>query len=155
MDAIQLLKADHKLVKELLTELEESTTRAVKRRTDLLREIQMNLKAHTTIEEEIFYPAFKAAGSKEEAKMYFEALEEHRAVEDLVLPDLIKTDPASDQFSGRAKVLKELLEHHIEEEEDDMFKKAKSLLSKEELVDLGSKMQARKESVLAAAKKAA
>jgi hemerythrin-like domain-containing protein len=52
-------------------------------------------------------------------------------------------------------VLKELLEHHIEEEEDDMFKKAKSLLSKEELVDLGSKMQARKESVLAAAKKAA
>jgi hemerythrin superfamily protein len=155
MDAIQLLKADHKLVKELLTELEGSTTRAVKRRTDLLREIQMNLKAHTTIEEEIFYPAFKAAGSKEEAKMYFEALEEHRAVEDLVLPDLIKTDPASDQFSGRAKVLKELLEHHIEEEEDDMFKKAKSLLSKEELVDLGSKMQARKESVLAAAKKAA
>jgi hemerythrin superfamily protein len=155
MDAIQLLKADHKLVKELLTELEGSTTRAVKRRTDLLREIQMNLKAHTTIEEEIFYPAFKAAGSKEEAKMYFEALEEHRAVEDLVLPDLIKTDPASDQFSGRAKVLKELLEHHIEEEEGDMFKKAKSLLSKEELVDLGSKMEARKESILAAAKKAA
>jgi hemerythrin superfamily protein len=155
MDAIQLLKADHKLVKELLTELEGSTTRAVKRRTDLLREIQKNLKAHTTIEEEIFYPAFKAAGSKEEAKMYFEALEEHRAVEDLVLPDLIKTDPASDQFSGRAKVLKELLEHHIEEEEGDMFKKAKSLLSKEELVDLGSKMEARKESILAAAKKAA
>ena len=84
MDAIQLLKADHDKVKELLAALTETTTRAVKKRADLLAEISMNLKAHNTIEEEIFYPAFKQAGEKDEAKMYYEPLEEHRAAGDLV-----------------------------------------------------------------------
>lgn len=149
MDAIALLKQDHALVKELLTALAETSTRAVKKRTDLLQQIAVNLKAHTTIEEEIFYPAFKKAGEKHEAKMYFEALEEHRAAEDLVLPDLLQTDPATDQFSGRAKVLKELIEHHIDEEETEMFKDAKKLLSKEQLTDLGTAMSTRKEELLA------
>jgi hemerythrin-like domain-containing protein len=148
VDAIALLKADHKVVKDLLTELTESSSRAVKKRGDLLKEIQTNLKAHTTIEEEIFYPAFKAAGKKEEEKMYFEALEEHRAAEDLVLPDLLNTDPATEQFSGRAKVLKELIEHHIEEEETEMFKDAKKLLSKEQLTELGAQMEQRKAELL-------
>jgi len=155
MDAIALLKQDHKLVKDLLGQLAESTTRAVKKRAELLHEIQINLKAHTTIEEEIFYPAFKAAGKKEEEKMYFEALEEHRAAEDLVLPDLLGTDPSTEQFSGRAKVLKELIEHHIEEEEAEMFKDAKKLLSKEELTALGAQMETRKAELLAELKAAA
>ena len=155
MDAIALLKQDHKLVKDLLEQLAESTTRAVKKRSDLLRQIHANLKAHTTIEEEIFYPAFKAAGKKEEEKMYFEALEEHRAAEDLVLPDLMKTNPATEQFSGRAKVLKELIEHHIEEEEQEMFKDAKKLLSKAELNELGAQMEARKAQLLTKLKAAA
>jgi len=155
MDAIALLKQDHKLVKDLLGQLAESTTRAVKKRAELLHEIQINLKAHTTIEEEIFYPAFKAAGKKEEEKMYFEALEEHRAAEDLVLPDLLGTDPSTEQFSGRAKVLKELIEHHIEEEETEMFKDAKKLLSKEELTALGAQMETRKAELLAELKAAA
>jgi hemerythrin-like domain-containing protein len=155
MDAIALLKQDHKLVKDLLGQLVESTTRAVKKRTDLLHDIQINLKAHTTIEEEIFYPAFKEAGKKEEEKMYFEALEEHRAAEDLVLPDLLNTDPSTEQFSGRAKVLKELIEHHIEEEETEMFKDAKKLLSAEELKALGATMEKRKAELIAQLKTAA
>ena len=155
MDAIALLKQDHKLVKDLLGQLAESTTRAVKKRTELLHEIQINLKAHTTIEEEIFYPAFKEAGKKEEEKMYFEALEEHRAAEDLVLPDLLNTDPSTEQFSGRAKVLKELIEHHIEEEETEMFKDAKKLLSTEELKALRATMETRKAELLAQLKAAA
>lgn len=154
MDAIALLKQDHVLVKELLSSLAETTTRAVKKRGELLQQIAVNLKAHTTIEEEIFYPAFKSAGQKDEAKMYFEALEEHRAAEDLVLPDLLNTDPSTDQFSGRAKVLKELIEHHIEEEESEMFKDAKKLLSKGQLTELGQTMAARKEALLAELKKA-
>jgi hemerythrin-like domain-containing protein len=144
MDAIQLLKADHKKVKELLTELTETSTRATKKRVDLLSEIDANLKAHNTIEQEIFYPAFKKAGEKEEAKMYYEALEEHRAAGDLVLPDLLNTKPESEQFSGRAKVLKELVEHHIKEEEGQMFKDAKKLLSSEEIEQLGKQMEQRK-----------
>lgn len=125
----------------------------MKKRGELVQQIYMNLKAHTTIEEEIFYPAFKSAGKKEEEKLYYEALEEHRAAEDLVLPDLMKTDPATEQFSGRAKVLKELIEHHIEEEEGDMFKDARKLLDKNQLNDLGARMEARKTELLAQMKR--
>jgi hemerythrin-like domain-containing protein len=152
MDAITLLKNDHAEMRDLLGQLEKSTPRAVKKRLSLLQEIEANLKADTTIEEEIFYPAFKEAGQKsDDEAMYFEALEEHRAAGDLVLPDLLDTDPASEKFSGRAKVLKELVEHHADEEEKEMFPRAKKLLSKAELAELGERMEARKEELLAAA----
>ena len=152
MDAIQLLKADHAEMRTLLGELESTTTRALKKRRDLIVEIEAKLKAHTTIEEEIFYPAFKNAGEKsDDDKMYFEALEEHRAAGDLVLPDLVKTDPGSEKFSGRAKVLKELVEHHADEEEKEMFPRAKKLLSKDELANLGERMEQRKDELLATA----
>jgi len=150
MDAIQLLKKDHDAVRGLLDELETTTPRGLKKRTELISRIARELKAHTTIEEEIFYPAFKAAGTKgDDAKMFFEAKEEHRAAGDLVLPDLLCTDPGSEKFSGRAKVLKEMIEHHASEEETDMFPRAKKLLSKEELLALGDQMSARKEELLA------
>jgi hemerythrin-like domain-containing protein len=112
--------------------------------------VEANLKAHTTIEEEIFYPAFKEAGRKsDDDKMYFEALEEHRAAGDLVLPDLLKTEVTSENFSGRAKVLKELVEHHADEEEKEMFPRAKKLLSKDELEELGERLQQRKDELIA------
>lgn len=150
MDAITLLKDDHMTLRALLGDLEKSTPRAAKKRTTLLAKIEANLKAHTTIEEEIFYPAFKQAGQKsDDDKMYFEALEEHRAAGDLVLPDLLKTDPSSDKFSGRAKVLKELVEHHAGEEEKEMFPRAKKLLTKDELAELGARMDTRRRNLLA------
>lgn len=144
-NALELLKEDHQKVKKLLNELTETTTRAVRTRPQLLADIEHELKVHTRIEEEIFYPAFKAAGGSDHKEMNFEALEEHRAVDDLVLPDLKNTDPTSEQFSGRAKVLKELVEHHADEEEDEMFKMAKKALSDEELRSLGERMSARKQ----------
>ena len=144
-NAIQLLKEDHKKVKDLLSQLVETTTRAEKTRRQLLEKIAQELEIHTHIEEEIFYPAFKEAGNSEFSKMYFEALEEHRAVDELVLPDLKKTEPGSEKFSGRAKVLKELVEHHADEEEKDMFKKASQAFSKDELMELGKQMAARKQ----------
>lgn len=144
MNAIELLKQDHEKVKKLLEEISNTTERAVKKRTELLQQIALELQVHTTIEEEDFYPAFKQAGAKEEAKMYHEAREEHRAVEALVLPDLMSTDPGTVEFSGRLKVLKELLEHHIEEEEQEMFKDAQKLMSKEELTTLGKQMEEKK-----------
>ena len=145
MDAIALLKQDHKAVKALLTELADTTNRAQKTRTELLQKIATEIKAHATIEEEIFYPAFKAAGEKaDDGKMFFEALEEHRAAGDLVLPDLLKTDVQSDQFGGRAKVLKELIEHHADEEEKEMFPRARQLMDKAQLEQLGERMAQRK-----------
>ncbi|MFC4821930.1 hemerythrin domain-containing protein [Dokdonella ginsengisoli] len=150
MDAITLLKNDHAEVRTLLGDLEATTSRAVKKRSELVVKIDALLKAHTTIEEEIFYPAFKAAGEKgDDDKMYFEALEEHRAAGELVLPDLLATDVGSEQFSGRAKVLKELIEHHAGEEEKEMFPRAKKLLSREDLNSLGEQLEARKQELLA------
>jgi len=145
MDAITLLKRDHEKVRGLLDELAQTTTRAEKSRAELLQKIDLELKAHTTIEEEIFYPAFKAAGEKhDDSKMFFEAMEEHRAAGDLVLPDLLSTDVTSDQFSGRAKVLKELVEHHADEEEKEMFPRARELMDKAQLEELGERMAQRK-----------
>jgi hemerythrin-like domain-containing protein len=151
MDAIELLTTDHEKVRKLLTQLTDTTTRAEKTRTDLIEKIRLELEAHTTIEEEIFYPAFRQAGGEsEDEKMYFEALEEHRASGELVLPDLLKTEVASEKFSGRAKVLKELIEHHADEEEKEMFPRAKKVMDKAQLEELGAQMEARKQELLAA-----
>lgn len=141
MNAIELLEADHERVKGILAQLSDSTERGVKKRTELLAKLEIELTLHTKLEEEILYPAFKEAGGKEEAIMYHEAKEEHRAVDSLVLPDLKNTDPGSLEFTGRVKVVKELLEHHIEEEEEEMFKQARELMKKEELEALGEQME--------------
>lgn len=140
MNAIDLLKADHEKVKSILSQLSESTDRAVKKRTELLEKLELEVSIHTQLEEEILYPAYKAAGGKAESEMYYEAKEEHRTVDSLVLPDLKGTDPTSPEFAGRVKVIKELLEHHIEEEETDMFPHAKKILGKAKLDELGDQM---------------
>src|SRR5204863_9110781 len=88
----------------------------------------------------------------DDEKMYFEALEEHRAAGELVLPDLERTAPDSEKFSGRAKVLKELVEHHADEEEKEMFPRARKLLGAAELTALGAQMAARKRELMAGPK---
>ncbi|MDO1496954.1 hemerythrin domain-containing protein [Pseudomonas putida] len=132
------------MVKKLLEELSTTTERAVKKRAELLHRIEQELQIHTALEEEILYPAIKQAGGKEEAKMYYEAKEEHRTVDSLVLPDLLHTETGTIEFSGRVKVMKELLEHHIEEEEAELFPSAKKLLSKDILEELGRTMETQK-----------
>jgi hemerythrin-like domain-containing protein len=144
MNAIDLLIQDHKVVKKLLEELSSTTERAVKKRADLLHRIEQELQVHTALEEDILYPAIKQAGGKEEAKMYYEAKEEHRTVDSLVLPDLLHTETGTLEFAGRVKVMKELLEHHIEEEEGELFPTAKKLLGKDQLEALGQAMETQK-----------
>lgn len=155
-NAIEMLKQDHEHVKTLLTQLRETTTRATKTRPELLAKIEMELEVHTTIEEELFYPAIRdAAESNEQREMLAEAFEEHRAVDQLVLPDVKATNVDSVEFGGRAKVLKEMIEHHIEEEESDLFPLAKKLFSAQQLRDLGEQMQALKTELLAKKRQAA
>lgn len=144
MNAIDLLISDHERVKTLLTQLSESTERGIKKRTELLNKLEIEITVHTQLEEQILYPAFKKAGGKEQQVMYYEAKEEHRTVDSLVLPDLKNTDPSTPEFAGRVKVVKELLEHHIEEEEREMFPQARKLLGKATLEQLGAEMEALK-----------
>ena len=136
-DALTLLKEDHDNVRELLSKLEESNGRS---RSATLKTIEHELKVHTKIEEDIFYPAFREAAEKEEdSKLYFEALEEHHVV-DLVLPEIMETDPGADEFPAKAKVLKDLVEHHAGEEEQQMFPRARRLMEKAQLRELGQQL---------------
>lgn len=149
MDATKLLKEDHEKVRKALADLVKTTGRDTGKREELLGEIALDLEVHTRIEEEIFYPAFKkACGDEDDDKLYFEALEEHRAVGDLVLPDLQNTPTGSEKFGGRAKVLKELVDHHADEEEDVMFKRARKVFSSEQLDELGAQLAERKEELV-------
>ena len=146
-NAITMLKADHVTLKRLTRELEETGDKAVKERERLVAEIERQLKTHAQIEEEVFYPAFKAATEKmEEQSMFYEAAEEHHVV-DMVLPSLKSANKKSPEFEAKATVLKELLEHHIKDEETEMFKVARQVFSEEQLREIGDLMQARRESI--------
>jgi hemerythrin superfamily protein len=147
-DAIAILKQDHRKVRELLSQLEETTGRSIQKRQKLLAKIVREVKIHATVEEEIFYPAVREILSKKDAKLYFEALEEHHVV-DLVIPEIEDTDPASDEFGGKAKVLKDLIEHHAKEEEKEMFPKVRESMKAEELQELGARIEERKRELAA------
>ena len=107
-NAIALLKADHATVKRLLRELEATTERGVKVRERLVADIEREVKIHSQIEEELFYPTFKkAAEDTESEELFYEATEEHHVV-DMVLPELKSTSAKAPEFAAKAKVLKEL-----------------------------------------------
>ena len=144
MDAITLLKEDHRLFRKLLEQGDETTERAKKTRHELLDRLVGELKVHEKIEEEIFYPALQ--GYEKTKEIVLEGYEEHH-VADLIVAELRKTGVDDERWGAKFSVLKENIEHHLEEEEDDMFKKARTLLDKAELVALGEKMQARKRQI--------
>jgi len=143
-NAIALLKSDHATVKRLLRELDGTTERATKERKRLVDKIEEELKIHSQIEEELFYPTFKKAAEDTPAEnLFYEATEEHHVV-DMVLPALKSSNPSSHEFTAKAKVLKDLVEHHAQEEETQMFVKARTLLDDDQLRALGDEMQKRK-----------
>lgn len=149
MDAITLLRDDHELLRKLSKELAETTEKAIETRKKLLKRLEAELKAHTTIEEELFYPAIlDASDDVEDARMVAEGIEEHRACDKKVIPDLHKADPSTIAYSGEAKVLKDYIFHHLKEEEEEMFPRVRELIGRKELQDLGEKMMARKKEVL-------
>ena len=110
----------------------------------LVETVCLALEIHAQLEEEIFYPALREYDKTRE--IVLEGFEEHH-VADLIAAELKKTDVSDERWAAKWSVLKENLEHHIEEEEEDMFKKARTLLDKSELVALGERMQAVKRQV--------
>jgi hemerythrin superfamily protein len=149
MDAITLLREDHKMLRDLCEEYADTTERAVETRKKMLARIERELTAHTTIEEELFYPAFVAAsGEVEDKRMVAEGIEEHRAADAKVIPDIKKADPSSIKYSGQAKVLKDYIFHHLKEEEEEMFPRVRDVMSRGDLQKLGEQMLARKTELL-------
>ena len=143
MDAITLLTTDHKKVKRLLAELESTTERGVKTRTELFATIKGELTVHEIIEEEIFYPELKAHPKAKD--IVLEGYEEHHVV-DLLMGELEALPVEDETWGAKAQVMKENIEHHIEEEEGEMFKTARPVFDRAELDDLGRRMEARRAS---------
>ena len=141
MDALTLLKDDHDKVKKMLSELEDTTERAVKTREETFTRLKSDLEVHEAIEEEIFYPALKDHSKTKDIAL--EGYEEHHVV-DTVMGEMLALPVSDETWTAKFAVMKENLEHHIEEEEGEMFKQARQVLGAGELDDLGTRMEARK-----------
>ena len=138
MDAIKLLKDDHKNMKKLLNEVESTDKRSTVERKELFERIRGELQVHEKIEEEIFYPALKEHPKAKD--IVLEGYEEHHAV-DVLLDELDDVAFDDERWAPKMTVIKENIEHHIEEEEEDMFEKARSVFSDDELNELGDRME--------------
>ena len=137
MNAISLLTDDHARVKKMLAEGEATTERGVKTRTELFETLKAEMLLHERIEEEIFYPALKAHPKAKD--IVLEGYEEHHVVDE-IMGELEVTDVADEQWGAKFKVMKENIEHHIEEEEGQMFKTARQVFEADELEQLGARM---------------
>jgi hemerythrin-like domain-containing protein len=141
MNGITMLTDDHRAVKKLLSELESTTERGVKTREELFARLKADLTVHEIIEEEIFYPALKEHPKAKD--IVLEAYEEHNVV-DTLMGELSSLPFDDERWGAKAKVMQENIEHHIEEEEGDMFKKARQVFDEAELEELGERMARRR-----------
>ncbi len=139
-----MLRADHKLVNGLFEEF--SKARSASRKKKIVDEICKELTIHTQLEEEIFYPAFKAALRDKE--LVPEAHVEHQSVKDLIA-QVQGVEPGGEEYDAKVTVMGEFVKHHVKEEQNEMFPKAKKS-TKMDLVALGEQMFARKQELLAA-----
>jgi hypothetical protein len=140
-DPIVLLETDHRRFEDLLKSGEETTTRAAKRRRELLRTLTSELNVHEAIEEKILYPALEP--HEQAREIVLEGYEEHH-VADSILRELRALAKTDERWGAKFKVLKESLEHHVKEEESKMFRIARAVLRRQELDDLGKRMRALK-----------
>jgi hemerythrin superfamily protein len=145
MDAIALLKTDHRKVDKLFSELESGKGN----RNQLFNELATELTVHAEIEEKLFYPAVKDAEPTHD--LVLESVEEHKQMK-MVLGDLEKADKHTEHWMAGLKVLMEDVQHHVGEEENDLFPKVKKVLSGQELEDLGTRMEELKLQQLAVVK---
>jgi hemerythrin superfamily protein len=142
-EATALLRADHKLVSGLFVEYEK--TKSSPKKKQIVAQICTELTIHAQVEEEIFYPAVKEALNDHD--LVPEATVEHATLKGLIA-QVEGVEPDGDMFDAKIKVLSEYVKHHVKEEQDEMFPKAKS--TKLDMVELGAKLSARKQALLEA-----
>lgn len=143
-DAIALLIADHKKVKDLFEQYDALGDRSKANKKKVAAQICLELTIHTHLEEEIFYPAVRGPIADED--LMDEALVEHAGAKDLIA-QISEMDPGDDLYDAKVKVLSEQIDHHVGEEEDEMFPKVRK--TKVDLVALGQRMAERKEELMA------
>ena len=139
MNALELLKNDHEKVSAILERLDQTTERAVKTRDEQFARVKADLEAHSYIEETVFYPAL-TEDSRTRA-ITLEALQEHRMVKSL-LDEMGSIAVDTEEWTAKLKVLKTSVDQHIKEEEGELFKQARQVLTKARLDELGEEMEA-------------
>jgi len=149
MNVFDLLKKDHKKVSALFSDIEELSGKEVVKKEKLFNELNLELTAHTAFEEQYLYPLIKEADKTHDLTL--EAYEEHRLVKQL-LSELGSMKKDIDEWDAKHTVLKELVEHHVEEEEGELFPKAKKVLSKEQIDDLTTKFKIEKDKLVVSGK---
>ena len=138
MNAFTLLKDDHEKVAGILEKIDETTERATKSREELFKQLKSDLDVHTRIEEDILYPTLEEY--EETRAIALEAYEEHAVVKQLL--EELSSEPKDDElWTAKFTVLKENIDHHVEEEEGEMFKEARKVLSEDEIEKLGDRLQ--------------
>jgi hemerythrin superfamily protein len=138
MDAITLLKADHKTVEDLFKKFEKAGERATKTKRDLVDRMIRELAVHAVVEEQVFYPAVRQAVPDTESTV-LESLEEHHVAKWL-LSELDGMNPEHERFEAKTMVLIESVRHHVEEEENELFPKVREALSRKVLGEIGDAM---------------
>jgi hemerythrin superfamily protein len=142
-DAVALLEADHKAVDKLFAQ-EEKAEHDAKKKQGIVKQIDTALTIHAMIEEEIFYPAIKKARAEHLKDEVLEGYEEHKQIKEM-LKKIAALTPADETYDMKVKVLKEDVEHHVKDEEKEMFPHARKFLGEKRLMELGAEMAARKE----------
>ncbi len=137
-----VLRKDHRAVEELFKQLEDTTERAEKGRTELFAELKELLDQHTEIEETILYPALEKVELTHDATL--EAEEEHNVAKTL-LAELEASDPTTEHWTAKLTVLRESIEHHVEEEENELFPQAEKALDQDTLAELEEQLNKEKE----------
>jgi hemerythrin superfamily protein len=143
LNAVDMLKSQHREVEGLFAKLQKADRG--ERKQKLVAQIADKLAVHATIEEQEFYPAVKAKRTED---ILLESLEEHLGIK-RVLADLIDLAATDETFDAKAKVLQEQVEHHVGEEEDDLFPKVKKIFDEETLIAIAQKMSQLQEELLA------
>jgi hemerythrin superfamily protein len=147
MDATALLQRDHEAVEQLFRQFEKLTERAHKSKEKIVLKIIRELAIHSAVEEMLFYPAVRTAGLKADTRAggqasetVLESLEEHHIVK-WTLTELEKMKPEDERYDAKVKVLMESVRHHVKEEQDELFPKARRLLGQKMLDELGTRIE--------------
>ncbi len=143
MNAVKMLKQDHEEVKDLFKQFESAGDRAYQKKQELAEKVFHELEVHTKLEEEIFYPAVQARGGKQGEELVGESEQEHHVV-DVLMSEMRKLDAKDDEWEAKFQVLMENVQHHIKEEEGELFPLAQEKLG-DSLDSLGAKMEERKQ----------
>jgi hemerythrin superfamily protein len=144
MNVYELLHKDHMVVKDLFSKLEKTDENQADKREKLFATLQKELTIHALAEEKLFYR--KSAKERDTREITLEAIEEHKVMKHL-LKELASNQKGTEQWAAKLSVLMENTDHHVKEEEENLFKKCKKVFSKEEAEEIGKEILAMKKNL--------